>query len=255
MLRNTLLQAAQKGGEVLQHYYQKQFEISSKTSLNNLVTEADKKSEEVIINCIKEQFPEHYIFTEEAGEMPSNSEYKWIIDPLDGTVNFAHGLPLCAVSIGLEKNGEIIMGVVYAPFLNELYIAEKGKGATCNGNKIQVSKQDNFEKSFLVTGFSYEWEIGDYNPLQAFENAVKNNIPVRRIGTAAVCLAWVAAGRFDGYWEHNLHAYDTAAGFLLVTEAGGTVTNFKKETYTPYDNSLLASNGLLHNNIHQLINK
>jgi myo-inositol-1(or 4)-monophosphatase len=250
-MQETIIKAAKAAEEVLRKYYHNEFTIESKGSINDIVTQADKESEAVIIATIKAAFPEHDIYSEESGELLKGSDYKWIIDPIDGTVNFAHGLPLCAISIALAHKGEIVLGVVHCPFLNELYVAEKGKGATMNGKPIQVSKQGEFKRALVSTGFAYEWQVKGYNPMVPFEAMMKLNIPVRRIGTAAVNLCWIAAGRTDAYWEHNLHAYDTAAGFLMVTEAGGHITTFEGNPYNPWEPRVVATNGLIHGEILQ----
>lgn len=246
MLKETLLAATQAGAAQLQHFYEKSFAISNKDGVNNLVTEADHAAEKAIFAVIQNAFPEHFILSEETGEIPTNSEYKWIIDPLDGTVNFAHGIPLCAVSIGVEKNGEMIMGAVYAPFINEMYIAEKGQGATLNSRKLSISSQTDVMKSCLVTGFPYIYPKEHKGPLEIFGNMVMQGIPVRRLGSAAIDLAWVAAGRFDGFWEFNLSPWDTAAGYLLVKEAGGVVTDFTGKEFSCYQKQILATNGHIH---------
>jgi myo-inositol-1(or 4)-monophosphatase len=250
-MQKTMIKAAEAAALVLQKYYHNEFTIESKSTINDIVTQADKESEATIIDIIKQAHPDHDIYAEEAGELLTGSDYKWIIDPIDGTVNFAHGLPLCAISIALAYKGDIIMGVVNCPFLNELYIAEKGKGATMNDKPIHVSKQHEFKRALVSTGFAYEWQVNGYNPMVPFEAMMKLNIPVRRIGTAAVNLCWIAAGRTDGYWEHNLHAYDTAAGFLMVTEAGGRITTFDGKPYNPWEPRVVATNGLIHDEILQ----
>lgn len=246
MLESTLLQAVQAGAAQLQHYFNGTFSISHKEGVNNLVTEADHASEKSIIEVIKAAYPDHFILSEETGEIKSSSEYKWIIDPIDGTVNFAHGIPLCCVSIAVEKAGEMILGAVYNPNMNEMFFAEKGKGAFLNDKLIKVSKQNSVLKSCLVTGFPYTYLEMPNGPIQVFEKLIKQGIPVRRLGSAAIDLCWVAAGRFDGFYEHNLQAWDSAAGFLMVQEAGGRVTDFATEKYSPYQPHILATNGMIH---------
>ena len=199
MLKETLLNAVHAGGAQMQHYFNGRFTISSKSNINDLVTEADHASEKAIIEIIQKNYPDHFILSEETGEIKTTSEYKWIIDPIDGTINFANGIPICCVSIGLEKDGEIIMGSVYNPFMNELFVAEKKKGATLNNKKIQVSNKSNVDNSCLVTGFPYTYLESKNGPLEIFSALVRKAIPVRRLGSAAIDLCWVAAGRFDGY--------------------------------------------------------
>ena len=218
MLKETLLNAVHAGGAQMQHYFNGRFTISSKSNINDLVTEADHASEKAIIEIIQKNYPDHFILSEETGEVKTESAYKWIIDPIDGTINFANGIPICCVSIGLEKDGEIIMGSVYNPFMNELFVAEKKKGATLNNKKIQVSNKSNVGNSCLVTGFPYTYLESKNGPLEIFSALIRKAIPVRRLGSAAIDLCWVAAGRFDGYFEHHLQTWDSAAGFLMVKE-------------------------------------
>jgi len=254
MLKETLIKATETGAAVLKEYFATDFVISNKEGLNNLVTEVDHKSEEVIFGVIKEAFPDHYILSEEAGAMPKDSTYKWIIDPIDGTVNYANGIPICCVSIGLEKEGTIIMGAVYNPFIGEFFFAEKGKGATVNGKPIQVSKKNDLLTSCLVTGFPYTYLDDKNGPLQVFDKLIRKGIPVRRLGSAAIDLCWVAMGRFDGFYEHKLQAWDSAAGFLMVEEAGGKVTDLSGNYYNPYQPGIIATNGLIHDELLRIVN-
>ena len=246
MYKTTLMNAVQAGAVQLQHYFNGQFKITNKEGINNLVTEADHAAERAIIEVIKNEFPDHFILSEETGEIRSDSEYKWIIDPIDGTGNFANGIPLCCVSIGLEKAGQMILGAVYNPFMNELFFAQRGQGAYLNEHSIHVSEKTEVIKSCLVTGFPYTYLDSAYGPLQVFEKLIRKGIPVRRVGSAAIDLCWVAAGRFDGFYEHKLQAWDSAAGFLLVEEAGGKITDFEGHYYSPYQPHLLATNGKIH---------
>ncbi|MBN8832768.1 MAG: inositol monophosphatase [Niastella sp. SCN 39-18] len=249
MLKQTLLEATRAGASQLVHYFNRDFKISNKEGVNNLVTEADHAAEKAIIAVIQNTYPDHFILSEETGEIKSNSEYKWIIDPIDGTVNFANGIPICCVSIAVEKNGEMILGAVYAPILNEFYVAEKGMGAFLNDKKITVSNKTEVIRSCLVTGFPYTYLDSPRGPLQVFEELIRQGIPVRRLGSAAIDLCWVAAGRFDGFYEHQLQAWDSAAGFLMVKEAGGEVTDFAGEKFSPYQPQILATNGKIHNEL------
>ena len=253
MFKTTLLNAIQAGAEQLKHYFNGSFKISNKEGINNLVTEADHASEKAIIEVIREVYPDHFILSEETGELATQSEYKWIIDPIDGTVNFANSIPICCVSIGLEKAGKMIMGAVYNPLMDEMYIAEKNMGSTLNGKKIAVGKKDRVINSNLVTGFPYKYLDSPNGPLQVFEKLIRQGIPVRRLGSAALDLCWVAAGRFDGFYEHSLHAWDSAAGFLIVEEAGGRVTDFAGNPYSPYQPHILATNGLIHEEMLALV--
>ena len=254
MLKETLIKATYDGAAVLQQYFNGNFVITNKEGVNNLVTEADHASEKVIMAVIREAFPDHFILSEEAGEMAKDSAYKWIIDPIDGTVNFANGIPICCVSIGVEFEGKIILGAVYNPFMNEFFFAERGSGATLNGQPIHVSNKTEVIKSCLVTGFPYTYLDAPNGPLQIFEKFIRRGVPVRRLGSAAIDLCWVACGRFDGFYEHKLQAWDSAAGFLIVEEAGGKVTDFAGNYYSPYQPHIVATNGKIHDELVMAVN-
>ena len=254
MLQQTLFNAIHAGAKVLQHYFNGEFKVTNKEGINNLVTEADHESERVIFEVIRKQFPDHFLLSEETGEIATDSAFKWIIDPIDGTVNFANSIPLCCVSIGIEKDGNMIMGAVYNPFMNEFFFAEKGKGATLNDKFIKVSAQSEVAKSCIVTGFPYTYLDTENGPLQIFEQFIRAGVPVRRLGSAAIDLCWVAAGRFDGFYEHKLEAWDSAAGFLIVEEAGGKVTDYSGKHYSPYQHGIVASNGFIHDEFVQAVN-
>ena len=254
MLKSTLIRATEAGAKVMQDFFYRDFKISNKEGINNLVTEADHASEQAIFEVIKEDFPDHFILSEEAGEMVTDSKFKWIIDPIDGTVNYANGIPICCVSIGLEENGKIIMGAVYNPFINEFYFAQRNYGASLNDKKIQVSNESAVGKSCLVTGFPYTYLDHPNGPLEVFARLIRKGVPVRRLGSAAMDLCWVAAGRFDGFYEHKLQAWDSAAGYLIVEEAGGRVTDFRGTQYSPYQPQIVATNGILHDELLEWIN-
>lgn len=255
MHKQTLLAAIEAAAAEIRRLSDTAFKISNKDGRNDLVTEVDHASEAAIISVIKKEFPDHYILTEESGALPQDSEYKWIVDPIDGTVNFAHHIPICCISIGLEFRGQMILGAVYNPFMNELFIAEKGAGATFNGKSIAVSKKSEVANACLVTGFPYTYLDEPNGPLQVFERFIRRGVPVRRLGSAAIDLCWVACGRFDGFWEHKLHAWDSAAGCLMVQEAGGTVTNLYGAPYSVYEPGIIASNGVMHDELVRVINK
>lgn len=254
MIKSTLLQAIQAGATELKKYFNGTFTIASKATLNDLVTEADHASEKAIFSVIQNNHPDHFILSEETGAMPTASTTKWIIDPIDGTINFANGIPICCVSIGVEQEGKMILGAVYNPFMNEMFIAERGKGATLNDQKIQVSNKSDLLSSCLVTGFPYKYLDTENGPLQIFEKLIRKAIPVRRLGSAALDLCWTAAGRFDGFYEHKLQAWDSAAGFLIVEEAGGKVTDLKGNPYSPYQPGIIATNGKIHTSLQDVIN-
>jgi myo-inositol-1(or 4)-monophosphatase len=254
MIKSTLLQAIQAGATELKKYFNGTFTIASKATLNDLVTEADHASEKAIFSVIQNNHPDHFILSEETGAMPTASTTKWIIDPIDGTINFANGIPICCVSIGVEQEGKMILGAVYNPFMNEMFIAERGKGATLNDQKILVSNKSDLLSSCLVTGFPYQYLDTENGPLQIFEKLIRKAIPVRRLGSAALDLCWTAAGRFDGFYEHKLQAWDSAAGFLIVEEAGGKVTDLKGNPYSPYQPGIIATNGKIHTSLQDVIN-
>jgi len=249
MLKQTILEAIQAGGMELKRFFNKEFKISNKEGINNPVTEADHASEAAILSIIKRNFPDHQVLAEETGEHIRNSNYKWIIDPIDGTINFAHGIPLCCVAIAIEKDDEIVMSAVYAPILDELFFAEKEKGATLNDKKITVSNEAKVISSNLVTGFPYTYINIPNGPLEVFSRLIKKGIPVRRLGSACIDLCWVACGRFDGFYEHKLEPWDSAAGYLIVKEAGGRVTDHEGKTFSHYQHRIIATNGKIHDEL------
>jgi myo-inositol-1(or 4)-monophosphatase len=254
MLKSTLIEATRAGAAEILRFFNSDFKISNKEGVNNLVTEADHASEKAIFEVIHKNFPDHHILSEETGEIIQDSNYKWIIDPIDGTVNFAHGIPLNCVSIGIEHHGEVVMGAVYNPHINEFYFAEKGKGVTLNDKPIRVSNETQTIKACLVTGFPYTYINTPNGPLEIFERFIRKGVPVRRLGSAAIDLCWVAAGRFDGFYEHKLEAWDSAAGYLIVEEAGGKVTDHQGNKFSVYQHKILATNGKIHDEMVAIIN-
>ena len=254
MLKSILLQAVATAGTIMKESFNGSFKVSNKEGINNLVTEVDHASEKAIIDIIKDNYPGHFILSEETGEIVMDSDYKWIVDPIDGTVNYANGIPICCVSIAVEHKGKMLLGAVFNPFLNELFIAEKGRGATLNDKPIHVSGKQDMASSCLVTGFPYRLLDEPNGPLDIFNKLIRKGIPVRRLGSAAIDLCWVAAGRFDGFYEHKLEAWDSAAGFLIVEEAGGKVTDFNGNAYSPYQPRILATNGKIHDQLLAAIN-
>ncbi|MEK7672453.1 MAG: inositol monophosphatase family protein [Patescibacteria group bacterium] len=254
------LKLAEGAGKIILKNAKKTLTIKEK-SLNNLVTNADKASEAFIIKTIKSAFPDHAIIAEESSDGKFSEEYKnadylWIIDPLDGTTNFAHGLPLYSVSIALceikkaesSKNfdylsAEIIFGIVHAPALNETFYAQKGKGAYLNGKKISVSPTGKVEKSLFVTGFP---PVNQKLNMPYFLTMMKQCQAIRRLGSAALDLAYVACGRFEGHWEFGLKPWDIAAGSLIVAEAGGKVTDINGNQLDLFGADILATNGKIH---------
>ncbi|HKX31202.1 MAG TPA: inositol monophosphatase family protein [Blastocatellia bacterium] len=242
------IRAAREAGALLRDYAARGFQITNKGRID-LVTEADLASEQHLTRLIASHYPEHYILAEESGIGPgrdAKSEYRWIIDPLDGTTNFSHGFPCYAVSIGLERRGEMILGVVYDPTRDELFAAERGAGATLNGQRIQVSEIDQLERALLVSGFPYDVRERMDTYLPAWRKFLECAQGVRRLGSAAIDMCAVAAGRMDGFWEHGLHPWDTAAGWVIVEEAGGRVTQLDGSPFDNFKPSLLCTNGQVH---------
>jgi myo-inositol-1(or 4)-monophosphatase len=235
---------AQRAGKLLHEGLAGPREIRFKGAID-LVTEMDVAAEKLIVDALRERFPDHAILAEEGGATEAASGYKWVVDPLDGTTNYAHGLPIFCVSIGLEKDGEPILGVICAPAIGELYAAEKGKGATLNGQPIHVSTTDDLQRALLVTGFPYDVQVKQSN-LHHFSKFIHRSQAVRRLGSAALDLAWVAAGRFDGFWEPRLAPWDLCAGSVIVAEAGGRVTGYGGGPFSIYGKEVLASNGRVH---------
>lgn len=244
-IKKVLLEAAHEAGALMLERFQGRFEIEHKEGINNLVTEVDTACEAIIINKIKHHFPDHSILSEEDGATANTSTFQWIIDPIDGTVNFAHGVPLCCISIAVKKDAAIVLGAIYNPMMDEFFFAEAGKGAFLNGEPISVSSKTDFNTAFLVTGFPYHYDE-QTDPLRVFSKLIKRGLPIRRLGSAALDLCWVACGRFDAFWEYYLNPWDSAAGLLLVREAGGVVTNFKGEQHIIFEPEMLASNGHIH---------
>ena len=235
---------ARQAGQLLHEGLARPHEIRFKGAID-LVTEMDVAAEELILAAIRARYPAHAILAEESGATEAASGYKWVVDPLDGTTNYAHGLPIFCVSIGLEKDGEPVLGVIYAPALGELYAAAAGEGATLNGQPIQVSTVEALDRSLLVTGFPYDVQVKASN-VAHFSRFIHKAQAVRRLGSAALDLAWVAAGRFDGFWEPRLAPWDLCAGSVIVREAGGKVTGYGGGPFSIYGKEVLASNGRVH---------
>jgi myo-inositol-1(or 4)-monophosphatase len=245
--KKIAIEAALKSGRLIRDSVGKILKISYK-GRGNIVTDVDKKSEKLIIKKILSRFSGHSILSEESDPREGASGYRWIIDPLDGTTNFAHAFPFFCVSIALEHDGEIIMGVVYDPMRDELFYAESGKGAYLNNRRIRVSSAKKLSDSFLATGFAYVNKKKDEN-INNFKRLLMKTLAIRRAGSAALDLCYVACGRFDGFWEMYLKPWDSAAGMIIVKEAGGIVTRFDGTPYSPYDEKLLATNGKIQRQI------
>ena len=248
-----VIEIAGIAGEIVRDGYGKNFEIMLKGSVNNLVTEIDKKSESVIIDYVKKNFNNHSILAEESGQFKTESEYVWVIDPLDGTTNFAHGLPIFSVSIGVQKNGETICGVVYDVMRNAMYSAEKNSGSFLNGKKIKVNNNSDLSRSVLVTGFPYDVAENPLNAVEKFSAFLKKTRAIRRLGSAAIDFCYVAQGVFEGFWEVSLNPWDICAGKLIVEEAGGIVTDFNNREINIDSKQILATNKLVHQEMLEIL--
>lgn len=220
-------------------------------NFTNIVTDVDKLTEKLIFEHLRIKYPESSILSEE-GDNYSGKDYKWLVDPIDGTSNFAHGFPFFAVSIGLEFMGEIILGVVYNPFFDEMFYALKNEGSFINGKKIAVSKNTTLISSLLATGFANNFHA-ESKVVNLFFELIKKACSVRRMGSAALHLCYLAAGRLDGYWEIGLAPWDTAAGSIILTEAGGKASDFQTEFFSPYNDTILATNSLIHSEMQNII--
>jgi myo-inositol-1(or 4)-monophosphatase len=240
------METARSAGTRLMDFFQRKLDIQWKGRIN-LVTEADFASEELIVKAILGCYPEHRYLCEEGNERTTGSSgYRWIVDPLDGTTNFAHGYPCFNVSIALEKEGEIILGAVYNPVLGEMFHAVRSGGAYLNGQRIRVSEISEISNSLLATGFPYDIHTGSEDNLEHFRRFVMCAQAIRRDGSAALDFCYVACGRFDGFWEVQLAPWDAAAGALIVREAGGTVSNFSGDSFDLFAGQVVASNSLIH---------
>lgn len=244
---NFAIETAREAGAILLEKFGKKLNVSLKGDIN-LVTEADLASEALIIDRIKSYHPQHSILAEESGEaviIGGANKWKWIIDPLDGTTNFAHGYPCFCVTLALEHDGEIVIGVTYDPTRNELFAAERGQGASLNSKPIRVSQTAKLSDSLIVTGFPYDFKQRE-DFARHLTQFLLNSRGVRRDGSAAIDMAYVACGRFDGFWEEGLNPWDVAAGLLLIEEAGGRVSYYDNSPFSIYKPPICASNGTIH---------
>ncbi|MDD2899226.1 MAG: inositol monophosphatase family protein [Desulfuromonadaceae bacterium] len=249
---NTAVSAARIAGRYQHSRFASSHNIEMKGD-KDLVTEVDKESERLIVEHLLSCFPLHNIIAEEGKYLQSGSPFRWIIDPVDGTTNYAHGFPWFCSSIGLEQNGDLVVGVIYNPVYDELFTATKGGGAHLNGRRISVSRNTPLQNSLLGTGFPYDCATDPANNFDNFITFQKRARGIRRAGAAALDLASVAAGRLDGFWELKLKAWDVAAGVLLVREAGGVVTTFDGSPYDVFNDRIVASNGLIHDEMIALL--
>ena len=246
----TATDIAREAGSLLAQLFHRPHEVTYKRR-SDLITEADRRSEALIIERLRSHFPNHGIVAEEGGGQQTDSEYCWYVDPLDGTTNFAHGFPVFCVTLGLAYRGEVVAGVVYDPMREELFSAERGGGAYLNGKRIHVSKTPSLSESLLATGFPPFATNHDLN-IQFYFRFTELSHGIRRAGSAALDLCSVAAGRFDGFWELKLNPWDKAAGSLLVTEAGGRVTDVTGGPFNLLANEIFASNGFVHDEMCQV---
>jgi len=247
---DVAIEIAREAGKVLREEVDRPPDIAYKGDFD-LVTQADRRSEKVIVERLQRYFPGHAVAAEEGTGTDSDAEYRWHVDPLDGTTNFAHGYPCFCVSMALARRGQLILGVVYNPVCDEMFTAARGEGATFNGKKIHCSKIGAVKNSLLCTGFPNHKRESHPNIYYYWDFTLRSH-GVRRDGSAALDLAYVAAGRFDGFWEFGLKPWDTAAGIVLVEEAGGSVSDLDGQPYTLGGRTILASNGLIHEEMKQI---
>jgi len=245
---------AQQAGAVLREGFGNVRHIQHKGVID-LVTEFDKRSEEVILSAVQREFPDYAVLAEESGRNKIISEFQWVIDPLDGTTNFAHGIPIFSVTISLFRNTSPILGVTYDPLRNEIFSAELGQGATLNHRPIHVSTQVDLEEAVISTGFPYDLRTNPRNNLNQFVQFQLRTRAVRHLASAALDCAWTAMGRLDGYWEFGVQPWDIGAGTLIVQEAGGRVTSVNGDEYSFPEDSILVSNGLLHEQMLHVLHK
>ncbi len=243
---------ARGAGEILKDGFHRVHTVKYKGAIDP-VTEVDLRTEKFITERIAKEYPDHAILAEEGSDSESESPFRWVIDPLDGTVNYAHGFPVYCVSIAVEYKGATVAAAVYDPERDELFTAGRGLGARLNGTKIIVSTEPKLERSLLATGFAYDVRTARKNNLGYFGRMIKAAQAVRRPGSAAIDLCWLACGRLDGFWELRLHPWDTAAAMLLVTEAGGRVTRVNGRKYDIFSDDILASNGKIHKQMQKIL--
>jgi len=246
------IKAATLAGDNLKEKFESEFDYELKSDFQDLVTECDHVAEELIIKAIHSQFPDHSILGEESGVLDRSSEYCWVIDPIDGTTNFAHKIPIFAVSIALEHNGQILVAVLLDPMRDELFTAMSGEGAWLNENPMRISTAASLSESVIMAGFPYNSKLLD-EYLEVFRASSIRAQGLRRLGSAALALAYVAAGRIDGFWTMNINLWDVAAGLLLIEEAGGKITGLDGNARDLTEKSMIASNGKIHDELVEMI--
>ena len=254
LIKRTAIAAAYRGAEVLRSYFGKNPVVHKKSAID-LVTEADTASENAIVDVIRSRFPDHAVLAEESGPSGAAGPYQWIVDPLDGTTNFAHRIPIYAVSVGFSAGGRTVAGVVLNPSSGELFTATAEEGARLNGQAIRVSTVPVLEDSLLVTGFPYNVRQLLPEITRRLQNCLGAAQGVRRLGSAALDLCYVACGRFDGFWEQYLKPWDTAAGACIAEAAGAVVTDFANRPYRVGAEEILATNGLIHKQMLAVLNQ
>ena len=255
MLQTAILSAKESGKFLLENLHKLDESKIKAKSARDFVTEIDKKSEKIIIEVIKSKFSNHEIIAEESGFQKSQSDYRWIIDPLDGTTNYIHKYPLFSVSIALQYKKDTVLGVVFVPYLNELFVAEKGKGAFLNNNPIKIAQHKNLKTTMLVTGFPFR-NVGKFDLyMKIFKDLFLSCSGIRRDGSAALDLCYTACGRFDGFWEFGLSAWDIAAGDIILQQAGGKSSDFFGKNDYLASGNIVAANPVLHRQILEIIQK
>ena len=250
---DVAVSAARKAGKHAFSKMNKIKNISRKSGYTDLVTNVDRECEQIIIDLVRKEYPSHTIIAEESGKDPGKEEISWVIDPIDGTVNYAHSFPFYCTSIGVMIDGRVRSGVVFDPFRNELFTAEEGEGAFLNKKRISVSRIDELRDSLVATGFAYQ-PSDRIEVLPYFRDMLKRAQAVRRAGSAALDLCYVACGRLDGFWEFGLKPWDMAAGQLIVSEAGGEVTTLDGKEFSIFFEKIAASNGRVHTELLEVLN-
>lgn len=247
-IQRFAIDIAHQAGALLMNGLKEQRQVQLKGPFD-LVTNIDQASEQLIVQAIEQQFPDHAIMAEEGHHSDGTSEYMWVIDPIDGTTNYAHGFPHFCVSLALLADCVPIMGIIFDPWHNELFIAERGHGARCNDQQIHVSTVSTLTNALVSTGFPYDYASNPHNNLPEFDRVRQCVQGVRRAGSGALDLAYVAMGRLEAHWERGLQPWDSAAGSLLIHEAGGTLSDYRGNTWNPWSNCIVASNGLVHDEL------